>query len=40
MPNPIRWLLSLIFIVQMYVAMLVIGLLYLPYALALSLIHI
>ncbi len=34
MPNPIRWLLSLIFIVQMYVAMLVIGLLYLPYALA------
>lgn len=34
MPNPIRWLLSLIFIVQMYLAMLVIGLAYLPYALA------
>lgn len=33
MPTPLRWLLSLIFVVQMYAAMLVIGLLYLPYAL-------
>lgn len=31
--TPIRWLLSLIFIVQMYLAMAVIGLVYLPYAL-------
>ena len=33
MPKPIHWLLSLIFIVQMYLAMAVIGLLWLPYAL-------
>lgn len=33
MPKPIRFILSLIFIVQMYLAMLVIGILYLPYAL-------
>lgn len=33
MPKPVQWLLSLIFIVQMYLAMAVIGLLWLPYAL-------
>ena len=31
--HSIQWLLSLVFIVQMYLAMLVIGILYLPYAL-------
>lgn len=33
MPKPIQWLLSLIFIVQMYLAMAVIALAYFPYAL-------
>ena len=33
MPKPIQWLLSLIFIVQMYLAMAVIGRLWLPHAL-------
>lgn len=33
MPYPLRWIVSLIFIIQMYVAMLVIGVLYAPYAL-------
>jgi 1-acyl-sn-glycerol-3-phosphate acyltransferase len=33
MQKPVRWLLSLVFIVQMYLAMAVIGLLWLPYAL-------
>jgi 1-acyl-sn-glycerol-3-phosphate acyltransferase len=33
MPRPIQWVLSLIFIVQMYLAMAVLGLVYLPYAL-------
>ncbi|MDB5659586.1 MAG: 1-acyl-sn-glycerol-3-phosphate acyltransferase [Cypionkella sp.] len=31
--GPIQWLLSLIFIVQMYLSMLVLGIVYLPYAL-------
>ena len=33
MPKPIQWLLSLVFVLQMYLAMAVIGLIYLPYAL-------
>lgn len=33
MPTPIRWLLSLVFIVQMYLAMAVVAVVYLPYAL-------
>jgi len=33
MPKPIQWVLSLIFIVQMYLAMAVIALVYFPYAL-------
>lgn len=33
MPKPIQGLLSLVFILQMYLAMLVLGLIYLPYAL-------
>ena len=33
MPNPLRWFMSLIFIVQMYLAMAVIAILYFPYAL-------
>nr|WP_323007549.1 lysophospholipid acyltransferase family protein [Pseudorhodobacter sp.] len=33
MCHTVQWLLSLVFIVQMYLAMLVIGILYLPYAL-------
>lgn len=33
MQKPVQWLLSLVFIVQMYLAMAVIGLLWLPYAL-------
>ena len=33
MPNPIRWLLSLIFIIQMYLAMAVVAVAYFPYAL-------
>jgi 1-acyl-sn-glycerol-3-phosphate acyltransferase len=33
MPKPIQWVLSLIFIVQMYLAMAVIAIVYLPYAL-------
>ncbi len=33
MPNPLRWLLSLIFIAQMYLALAVIAILYFPYAL-------
>lgn len=33
MANPFRWLVSVIFIVQMYLAMAVIGIAYLPYAL-------
>lgn len=32
MPKPIRYVLSLVFIVQMYLAMLVVGIVYLPYA--------
>lgn len=32
MTNPIRWLLSLVFIVQMYLAMLVLAIVYMPYA--------
>ena len=33
MPKPLRWLLSLVFIIQMYLAMAVIAIAYLPYAL-------
>jgi 1-acyl-sn-glycerol-3-phosphate acyltransferase len=33
MPKPIQWLLSLVFIVQMYLAMAVVAIAYLPYAL-------
>lgn len=33
MPKPVRWLLSLVFIVQMYLAMAVVAIAYLPYAL-------
>lgn len=33
MPRPIRFILSLVFIVQMYLSMVVVGILYLPYAL-------
>lgn len=34
MPKPFRYILSFVFIVQMYLAMLVFGILYLPYAIA------
>jgi 1-acyl-sn-glycerol-3-phosphate acyltransferase len=33
MPKPLRWLLSLVFIIQMYLAMAVVAIAYLPYAL-------
>jgi 1-acyl-sn-glycerol-3-phosphate acyltransferase len=33
MPKPLRWLLSLVFILQMYLAMAVVAIAYLPYAL-------
>lgn len=33
MPTPIRWLLSLVFIIQMYLAMAVVAVIYFPYAL-------
>lgn len=33
MPKPLRWLLSLVFIIQMYLAMAVVAITYLPYAL-------
>ncbi|MCE8006875.1 lysophospholipid acyltransferase family protein [Aestuariivita sp.] len=33
MPHPLRWVISLVFVIQIYLAMLVIGLIFAPYAL-------